>query len=446
MQVTKTSPTIFGQFIRYASLNVLGMFGISLYILADTFFIANGVGADGLTALNLAVPAYNFLHGCALMLGLGGATRYTVSKSQGKTAHANKFFTHTILLATLFSTFFFCVGLVFAAPLARILGANAEVFDMTYTYLRIILLFAPAFIFNEVFLAFVRNDGAPHLAMYAMVGGSLANILFDYIFIFPLHMGIFGAVLATGCSPLFGMLIQSIYRIRRKNQFHLVRTGLSASLTGSTLALGFSSLVTEVSSGVVMIVFNMLMLRLEGNTAVAAYGVIANLILVVIAIFTGIGQGIQPLISHAYGRGERQHALQYRRYGLFLMAAFSVTIYAGILFSADGITTAFNSEQNPLLQQIAVKGLRIYFAGILFAGFNIVLSFYFTSIEKAVPAQVISLARGLLIIVPLSILLANILGMTGVWMSFPISELLVSFLGLFFLVKQKLGGKHSQNT
>lgn len=121
MQVTKTSPTIFGQFIRYASLNVLGMFGISLYILADTFFIANGVGADGLTALNLAVPAYNFLHGCALMLGLGGATRYTVSKSQGKTAHANKFFTHTILLATLFSTFFFCVGLVFAAPLARIL-------------------------------------------------------------------------------------------------------------------------------------------------------------------------------------------------------------------------------------------------------------------------------------------------------------------------------------
>lgn len=309
MQVTKTSPTIFGQFIRYASLNVLGMFGISLYILADTFFIANGVGADGLTALNLAVPAYNFLHGCALMLGLGGATRYTVSKSQGKTAHANKFFTHTILLATLFSTFFFCAGLVFAAPLTRILGANAEVFDMTYTYLRIILLFAPAFIFNEVFLAFVRNDGAPHLAMYAMVGGSLANILFDYIFIFPLHMGIFGAVLATGCSPLFGMLIQSIYRIRRKNQFHLVRIGLSASLTGSTLALGFSSLVTEVSSGVVMIVFNMLMLRLEGNTAVAAYGVIANLILVVIAIFTGIGQGIQPLISRAYGRGERQHAL-----------------------------------------------------------------------------------------------------------------------------------------
>ena len=107
------------------------------------------------------------------------------------------------------------------------------------------------------------------------------------------------------------------------------------------------------------------------------------------------------------------------------MAALSVTIYAGILFGADGITTAFNSEQNPLLQQIAVKGLRIYFAGILFAGFNIVLSFYFTSIEKAVPAQVISLARGLLIIVPLSILLANILGMTGVWMSFPISELLV---------------------
>ena len=194
-----------------------------------------------------------------------------------------------------------------------------------------------------------------------------------------------------------------------------------------------------------MIVFNMLMLRLGGNTAVAAYGVIANLILVVIAIFTGIGQGIQPLISHAYGRGEQQHALQYRRYGLFLMAALSVIIYAGILFGADGITTAFNSEQNPLLQQIAVKGLRIYFAGILFAGFNIVLSFYFTSIEKAVPAQVISLARGLLIIVPLSILLANILGMTGVWMSFPISELLVSFLGLFFLVKQKLGGKHSQN-
>ena len=266
MQVTKTSPTIFGQFIRYASLNVLGMFGISLYILADTFFIANGVGAD----LTLAVPAYNFLHGCALMLGLGGATRYTVSKSQGKTAHANKIFTHTILLAALFSTFFFCVGLIFAAPLAKILGANAEVFDITYTYLRIILLFAPAFIFNEVFLAFVRNDGAPQLSMLAMLMGSFSNILLDYIFIFPCKMGIFGAVLATGFAPLISILILSTFFFQKKNHFHLEKCRISPGLIRHICSDGLPSLITELSSGIVIIIFNMIILNLQGNTGVAA--------------------------------------------------------------------------------------------------------------------------------------------------------------------------------
>ena len=141
--------------------------------------------------------------------------------------------------------------------------------------------------------------------MIGMLTGSFSNIILDYVFIFPLHMGIFGAVLATGLAPVISLFILSKHWITKQNQFHFVWTNPSFRLAETILSLGAPSFITEMASGIVMIVFNMIILRLQGNIGVAAYGVVANLSLVVISIYTGIAQGVQPILSRIYGYGER---------------------------------------------------------------------------------------------------------------------------------------------
>lgn len=379
------SSKCFRDFAKYASLNVMGMIGLSCYILADTFFVSKGLGTNGLTALNLAIPIYSFIHGSGLMIGMGGGTKYSIQKSQKNHEAANRIFTNAVCLAAVFAAFFVLVGIFFSGTIISLFGANDSVFDMSKTYLQVILLFAPAFLMNNVLLCFVRNDGAPQLSMAAMIGGSLSNVVLDWVFIFPCQMGIFGAVFATGLAPIISMLILSPHFIRKKNQFHFTKCKPKGKLFAGILSSGIPSLVTEVSSGVVMIVFNSIILHLEGNVGVAAYGVIANLSLVVIAIYTGIAQGIQPIISRNYGVKNLGNVHATMRYALITMLLFSVVIYMVVLFGAWQIADIFNSEQNAMLQNIATEGLRLYFTACPFAGFNVIISMYFTSTERPRP-------------------------------------------------------------
>ena len=161
--------TGFREFFRYTALSVLGTLGVSCYILADTFFVSKGLGANGLTALNLAIPVYNFIHGTGLMLGMGGATRFCVCKSRQRREKVNQIYTNTLYLGALFSAVFVLIGLFFGKRLSLLLGADKNVLDMTATYLKWLLLFSPAFILNDILLCFVRNDDNPRLAMTAMI-------------------------------------------------------------------------------------------------------------------------------------------------------------------------------------------------------------------------------------------------------------------------------------
>lgn len=424
-------PSCLREFARYASLNVLGMIGLSCYILADTYFISLGMGADGLAALNLAIPVYSFIHGSGLMVGMGGGTKYSIRRNQGEPEQADRAFSAAALLAAGFAVVFFGAGLLLPGPLARLLGADGAVFGMTATYLRVILLFAPMFLFNNLFLCFVRNDGAPQLAMAAMVLGSLSNVVLDYVFIFPFRLGIFGAALATGVAPVVSMAILSVHRLRGHCRFHFRRFVPPARLLGGICAAGVPSLITELSSGVVIIALNAILLGLCGSVGVAAYGVIANLSLVVIAIFTGISQGIQPLLSRRYGSGQPMELGVLLRYALITALVLGAAVYIVVLLWAGPLTALFNSEGNAQLQQIAEAGLRLYFLGCPFAGVNIILSVYFASVEQPLPGQAIALLRGFAVILPMAFVLSAALGLTGVWCAFPVTEAVVTAAGVF---------------
>ncbi len=425
--------TLFKEFSQYVILNICGMVGLSCYILADTFFIANSLGADGLTALNLAIPVYSFVHGSGLMLGMGGATKYAIYRGQKKTGLANRVFTDSLYLAAAAAFLFMTAGVLFSSRLTSLLGADSDIFPMTKTYIQVILLFAPAFLANDCLLCFVRNDGNPRLSMAAMLIGSFSNILLDYIFLFPLQMGIFGAVLATGIAPVISMSMIAIHWIANKNTLCIEKVKPLRASAKQIIALGFPSLITEVASGIVMIVFNMIIKHLQGNIGIAAYGVVANLSLVVSSIYTGIAQGTQPLFGRFYGRGDNKKIKQLLNYALAAMFSLSVIIFLIFFAAADPIACLFNREQNPMLQQFAVVGLKLYFTALPFAGFNIILSTYFTSREWALPAQITSLAKGLIVIVPMAFLMSSLFQMTGVWLSYPLTEGVVAITGYLWL-------------
>ncbi len=435
--------SFFKEFAKYSSLNVLGMLGLSCYILADTFFVAKGLGSDGLAALNLAIPVYSFIHGGGLMAGIGGGVKYAVEKSRNNHDAANRAFMNTLYICLVLALIFVFAGAFFSDAIISFMGAEGAVYDMSRTYLQVILLFAPAFILNNALLCFIRNDGAPQLAMAAMIAGSLSNVALDWLFIFPCGMGIFGAVLATGIAPVISIIILSVHFINKRNRFRIIKSRPELKFIRRIIAGGFPSMVTECSSGIVMMVFNSIILRLEGNTGVAAYGVIANLSLVVLAIYTGIAQGIQPLISSGHGAGNIRKMQAVLKYALWTTLIMSAGIYAVVFLGADGIAGVFNSEGNIQLQAMAVKGLKLYFTGCPFAGFNIIISMYFASSGRALPAHIISLMRGFIIIIPAAYLLSGAAGLTGIWCAFPAAEASAAVLGGIFYIavrRRKAGG------
>lgn len=420
------------KFAEYASMNVMGMLAVSCYILADTFFVSKGMGTDGLAALNLAIPVFGFITGSGLMLGMGGATKYSVSAGRGDMAEARAVFTNTLLIAAVTACIFFSAGIFFSGEITALLGADADTFDMTRTYIKTILMFSPAFIFNHVSQCFVRNDGKPQVSMIAMMSGSISNIILDYIFIFPLGMGIFGAAIATCFAPVISLCILSTHLFSRKSGLKPCAFKIRPKRTINTISLGIPSLVSEASSSVVIIVYNFIIMDISGNVGVAAYGVIANISLVVTAIYNGIAQGSQPLISKACGQGDRKSARRFYRYAAVAAAVLSAVIYASVYLFAESITDIFNSENNAALQAIAEQGLKLYFIAAFFVGFNIITAVYFTSMEKGLPAQIISLSRGLILIIPATFILSRFFGITGVWLSFPATEAAVSLCASVF--------------
>lgn len=410
-------------FIRYVSLNVLGMIGLSCYILADTYFVSKALGTRGLAALNLAISIYSVINAVGLMLGMGGATRYSIFKYQENREEGSRVFSRTVMVSLAAGILFLAAGIFLPETLAGLLGADKDTAEPAAVYLRVILCFAPCFIMNNTLLAFVRNDGNPRCSMAAMVIGSLSNIVLDYVFMFPLSLGMLGAAFATGLAPVISMGVLSLHFFKGNHGLHFRRCRLGIKTVKEVMGPGVSSFITEVSSGVALIVFNLVILGLAGNTGVAAYGIIANIALVAAAIFTGIAQGIQPLASQGCGLGDRAMLRTVMKYSIALCLVLAVAIYGAVNYWAEDIIGVFNSEGNQELIPIARQGIAIYFAGFLFAGVNIVTAAFLSAVTETRKAFRISITRGFLAILPLALIVPGFLGMKGVWLAFVLAEL-----------------------
>ncbi|WP_294188284.1 MATE family efflux transporter [uncultured Clostridium sp.] len=424
-------------FTKYVSLNVISMIGLSFYILADTFFIANGVGSIGLTALNLVLPLWSLMSGFGLMIGIGAGISYSIKRGKNSEKGANKVFTHAMLMGVSIGAIITIIGVIFSYDIVVILGADELVAPLASKYLKTLLSFSCIFIVNSIITAFVRNDNNPKLAMIAMTIGSLSNVILDYIFIYPFKLGMFGAALATGATPILSLLILSLHFIKKKNNFKLIKCKINFAYMKRIISLGVPSFITEVSSGLIILLFNFTILKISNNTGVAAYGIIANLALIVISIFTGIAQGIQPIISKSYGEGKIKNIRTIFKYGIITSIILGVGCYLSGLSFSEEIVNLFNSEGDKVLLSMAIEGINIYFSAFIFMGINIVTTSFFASINKPKESFAISMIRGLIIVIPLILLLPNFLGMTGVWLTIPLSEVITLFISIIIYFKYK---------
>lgn len=417
-------------FSKYVGLNILGMLAMSCYILADTFFVAAALGPDGLTALNFCISIFSILQGFGLMFGIGGATRYVIEKTSGEQKNADTIFTHTILLGVITAFFFVIIGIFFSTPLLTTLGADNMTLPLGKTYLTTLLCFAPCFLVNNILLAFIRNDNQPRLSMAAMIISSFSNILLDYIFMFPLSMGMFGAAFATGLSPVISIAILSTHLIKKRNGFHLCIIKINVKKIIDICLLGLSSMIGELSSAIALITFNLVILKIAGNMGVAAYGIVANIALVATAIFTGVAQGIQPLVSQSYGQNKKAEGRKIYQYAKVTSLCLALVIYLVIYTAKTPIAHVFNRDNDQLLTMLAVNGLEIYFAGFFFAGINIVTAAYLSASNRPRAAFTISIMRSLFLIVPAVIILSGLFEMTGVWLAFVATEAIVCVISV----------------
>ena len=437
---------VFRLFLRYLGPSIAATAVASMYILFDTIFIGRGVGSDGLAALNIALPVYNVIFALGLLAGVGGATVMAISMGQKRLDMVNKIFTQSMIVAIVFGTLTAVLGSVFIDELCMFLGATESNFKLVKDYLSVIMMFSFSFLISNALSVFIRNDKAPKLAMWATVIGTIINIILDWLFVMVFHLGMRGAAIATITASLIGLFILVYFHfIRGKGSLRFVKTKVQGSTLKRILKNGVPSFIIEISSGVVIFAFNMVLDKITGTIGISAYSIIANISLMCGAIFTGICQASQPIISVNYGAREMKRVNKVLKLGVTFAFAFGVMFFlVGMLFPRQ-IVSLFNKDSLELME-ITSKGIQLYFIAFIIMGVNIVMGSYFQAIEYSMLATVVSLGRGVVFILLGLFILPNMLGVSGVWLTVPFAEVLSLGITLIFFSKLKKNLSMKQET
>lgn len=421
-------------FFKYLIPSVGGMLGISLYVLGDTMIVGRALGGQGLAALNISIPIINVLNGLGLLFGIGGSTALSVNRGQNKHEKVNDIFTKSIGLSIFFGILFTIFRIFFLDEFVLFLGASSDTFQMSKDYLGVLMFFSVPFILNSALTVFVRNDGAPRLAMIAMLSGSIVNVILDYVFIVIFKWGMWGGALATGFSPVLGLIVLSRHFIMKKNQLKLVKAKIELKTFKRIFSNGASSFVVEISAGIVIFAFNQSILKLAGDIGVSAYSVIANLSLIFAAVFIGVGQALQPIVSYNYGAGKLDRVYESVRFSIYVSMGLGILFYGIGLFFPENLVSIFIKDSGEIME-VAVRGIRLYFLSFIFMGVNIAMTSYIQSKEQARASLTISLTRGLFLVIFGLMILPRFFGMDGVWLTLPLVELITFIFSMLYFKK-----------
>lgn len=415
-------------FFHYLVPSICGTMVTSIYVLADTIIIGKGIGTVAMAALNIALPIYNIFFGLGLLFGVGGSVLMSIARGEGDQQKSDAFFSASLLLTIVTLAISMLLCTIFMEPLALLLGGTEETMPYIMEYIPYIIWGMGAFFFSSYLQTFIRNDGAPKLAMNAVIAGGVTNIVLDYLFVFPLQMGMAGAALATVIGSVLTVLILLTHFFTEKNQLRFTFKGIQPRFFREITVNGFASFFIEVASGLTIFVFNLQLLKYTGNTGVSVFGVISNTAIVVVCLCKGINQAAQPILSTNFGAGllERMHKVRTLSVYTSLVIC-AVPVLLGLLVP-DFFTYIFLNPDQSILE-LSAPAIRIYFIGFLMMGINMVYICYFQAVFKNGSALLICLLRGCILVILFAYLLPALLGVTGIWLAFPAAELVTMLIG-----------------
>ena len=422
---------------------LLGMISISAVTAFDGIFIGRGVGSNGVAAVNIAVAPMMVIMGLGLMLGMGCSVVASIQLARGKDKAARYNVSQALAFATILIGIF--GGCVLAAPewFARILGSSDTLMPLVVDYM---VWIYPGLLFNIwliIGLFVMRLDGAPKLAMWCNIITGLLNAVLDYIFIFPLGMGLKGAAIATTISYTIGGIIVIIYLGFYARQLRLIKIKLSATSLklamrniGYQCRVGVSAMLGECTMALLMFVGNQVFMQWLGDDGVGAFGVACYYCPFLFMVGNAIAQSAQPIISYNYGQNQSDRVRKTER------LAILTALIAGVL-----VTTVFILLPKPLVglfldtsshaAGLAIAGLPYFAVAATFYIFNLTAIGYFQSVEKVWPSIVFALLRGIVFLVPSFLIMPRLLGIPGIWLSLAMSEMLTALIIVTYYTVRK---------
>lgn len=423
-------------FLRYVIPQMVGLIANSVYFIVDGVFIGRRLGAGALAAAGVAVPVVEITIAASMLISVGAGILISAAAGRGDGPGARNVFAQAVACALALSAALAVLGNIFLEPLSFALGANEAILADTMTYLRYFISFSPFLIFSFLLSTLARNDGRPGLAMVALTIGSASNILLDWVFMYPMDMGIAGAALATGLGPVFSVALLLPHFLKKRGTLWFTRPRGGLRPVGRLLAGGAPAFIAEFSIGLVTLLYNLAIVRAGlGEDGLAAYLVIGYAALICLTAFLGAAQGMQPAVSYLVGAGQAGRVRSLFGAAALFCLGLSAALYAALFFGGGAFFSIFLAGDGALLAYTA-GAARLYFVMLPFAALNILLISFMQSMGRAAPSLAVSLARSTLPVMACLLVLPLLWPHVGLWLALAVAE--AATLGLGVLLWARL--------
>ena len=406
----------------------------SIYGIVDMAMVGQYQGPDGTASLAVVAPIWNIIYSLGLLTGIGGSVLLASAKGKGKTKEQNEYFS-AALIGTIFLAAV-CWGaiLFFDTEMLTLFGAEETLLPLAKEYLVPIKFVVPAFLFNQMLAAFLRNDDAPGLATAAVLIGGIFNVFGDYFFVFTLDMGIQGAGLATAIGAVITCVVMLSHFFTNKNNLRFVFPSLFLKKEWRILVVGFSTFFIDVAMGFLTMIFNRQIVRYFGTDALSVYGVIVNVSTIVQCCAYSVGQAAQPILSVNYGSGNWERIRGTLRYALYTVVFFSAAWTISVWAVPNGFIRVFMAPTETVCR-IAPSIMRSYGLSFLLLPLNVFSTYYFQSLMKPGASFLVSVARGMVVSGILIYALPALAGAGFIWFAMPITELLVALAVIILMIR-----------
>lgn len=413
-----------------------------LYIAVDSIFVGQGVGADALAAVNLALPYAALITSLANLIGMGAAAVAAVRLGRGDRRGAGDSASAGILIAVVMGCIVCAFGMYAPDAIAYASGARARLLPPTAEYLYYYSAFAIFAVMSICLSTLVRNDGRPGLAFWGMIAGAVANVFLDWLFIFPFEMGIMGAAVASGIGQILSMAILAWHFISGKGSLRLRLFVPSRQLWSKIFLRGTPEFITQISQPATILCFNYVVMREFGEMGVASYAIICNLTSLMFAVVIGVASGMQPLFGRSYGEKDSRTLKYFYKSGIVINLAASCVIYLGLIVAGQAVTSLFNSDGE--LSRFAASSLGVYGIAFVLASVNITTTAFFLSTKRTVQAMLIAGLRGCGLNILFTFLLPAMFGGSAAWTALIVSESIVVAL-VFVLMRNAKTQRNSDS-